>query len=65
MAFAESTNRTVNAVLAQLKTLKEWAEGDAEHSKENGATEQAERDKARAKRLSKVIFLLQDCFREC
>ena len=42
-----------------------WAEEDAEHSKENGATQQAEMDKARAKRLSKVIFLLQDCFREC
>ena len=61
----ESTNGTVNTVLAQLKTLKEWAEGDAEHSKENGATEQAEKDKARAKRLSKAIFLLQDCFRDC
>ena len=65
MAFAESTNGTVYAVLAQLKTLKGWAEEDAERSKENGATQQAEMDKARAKRLSKVIFLLQDCFREC
>lgn len=57
----ETTNERIDRILADLREMVGWAQADAEHSRENGADEQATDDLIRRKQLEIVIARLDEC----
>jgi hypothetical protein len=59
----ETTNAKIASVLAEVNVLIEWAEADAQHAKENGASDTAKDDRRRARNLKRARFLIAHCER--
>lgn len=59
MHTVETTNGKLDAVIADIRVLINWALADSEHAAENDAPETAKDDKRRARILSKAIVALQ------
>lgn len=55
------TDEQAGLVLALIEEMIGWAEADAEQSMDDGVPEQADADRARAKRLRQAHALITEC----
>lgn len=63
MRLSETTNGKLREVMAEVQTLINWAQADAEHAAENDAPDTAEDDRYRVKLLLGALKLLEGCQR--
>lgn len=57
------TNELLEKVTANIETMIGWADADREQSLDDGADDQAVSDDGRARKLRRVLALLQECER--